>query len=90
MAWTDKLVEEISGRARERMATFGGRYGIKPDHLHLVRGAARNVVSDYANKHGFDVVVMGTLYHEGVSKVVGSTTEQTLYKVHSSILAIHG
>ena len=33
---------------------------------------------------------MGTLYHEGVSKVVGSTTEQTLYKVHSSILAIHG
>lgn len=90
VAWTDKLVEEISGRARERMATFGGRYGIKPDHLHLVRGAARNVVSDYANKHGFDVVVMGTLYHEGVSKVVGSTTEQTLYKVHSSILAIHG
>ncbi|WP_252089687.1 universal stress protein [Pseudomonas sp. MWU13-3659] len=90
VAWTDKLVEEMSGRARERMATFGGHYGIKPDHLHLVRGAARNVVSEYANQHGFDVVVMGTLYHGGVSKVVGSTTEQTLYKVHSSILAIHG
>ncbi len=90
VAWTDEVIEEVTGRARERLTRFAGHYGIKPDHLHLIRGAARSVVSEYANQHGFDVVVMGTLYHEGLAKVIGSTTEQTLYKVHSSILAIHG
>lgn len=90
VAWTDELIEEMTGRARERLTKFGSHYGIKPDHLHLLRGAARTVVSEYANQQGFDVVVMGTLYHEGLTKVVGSTTEQTLYKVNASILAIHG
>ncbi|AYG47496.1 universal stress protein [Pseudomonas sp. Leaf58] len=90
VAWTDELIEDITGRARERLTKFGNNYGIKPDNLHLLRGAARNVVSEYANQHGFDVVVMGTLYHEGQTKVIGSTTEQSLYKVNTSILAIHG
>ncbi|WP_200626044.1 universal stress protein [Pseudomonas sp. LAM2023] len=90
VAWTEDRVEEMTGRARERLAKFASHYGIKPDHLHLVRGPARNVVSEYANQHAFDVVVMGTVYHEGMTKVIGSTTEQSLYKVHSSLLAIHG
>ncbi|MDD2026390.1 universal stress protein [Pseudomonas putida] len=90
VAWTDEVIEEVTGRARERLTRFADNYGIKPDHLHLIRGAARSVISEYANQHGFDVVVMGTLYHEGLAKVIGSTTEQTLYKVQSSILAIHG
>lgn len=90
VAWTDERIEEMTGRAREHLAQFASRYGIKPDHLHLLRGPARTVVSEYANQHGFDAVVMGTLYHEGLTKVIGSTTEQTLYKIHSSILAIHG
>ncbi|MEN5236173.1 universal stress protein [Pseudomonas sp. TWI923] len=90
VAWTDERIEDVTGRARKRLSTFASHYGIKPDHLHVLRGAARTVVSEYANQHGFEVVVMGTLYHEGQAKVIGSTTEQTLYKVHSSILAIHG
>ncbi|WP_248920097.1 universal stress protein [Pseudomonas entomophila] len=90
VAWTNERIEEVTGRARERLGEFASCYGIRPDHLHVLPGAARTVVSEYANQHGFDVVVMGTLYHEGLAKVIGSTTEQTLYKVHSSILAIHG
>ncbi|MGJ7547872.1 universal stress protein [Pseudomonas alloputida] len=89
VAWTDERIEEVTVRARERLSTFASHYGIKPNHLHVLRGAARSVISDYANQHGFEVVVMGTLYHEGLAKVIGSTTEQTLYKVHSSILAVH-
>ncbi|MEN5033160.1 universal stress protein [Pseudomonas sp. TWI929] len=89
VAWTDERIEEVTGRARERLSTFANPYGVKPNHLHVLRGSARSVVSEYANQHGFEVVVMGTLYHEGLTKVIGSTTEQTLYKVHSSILAIH-
>ncbi|CAB5545714.1 Universal stress protein E homolog [Pseudomonas putida] len=90
VAWTEALVEEMTGRARERLAKLGADQSIRQDHLHLVRGPASKVVSEFANQQGFDVVVMGTLYHEGRTKVVGSTTEQALYKVHSSILAIHG
>ncbi|UBM27452.1 universal stress protein [Pseudomonas sp. p1(2021b)] len=88
VAWTDELLAEMTGRARERMASLGARYGVKHDHVHLVRGPGPSVVSEYVNQQGFDVVVMGTRYHEGLSKIVGSTAEQTLYKVQSSILAI--
>ncbi|WP_085639700.1 MULTISPECIES: universal stress protein [unclassified Pseudomonas] len=90
VAWTQELVEDISGRARERMARFGSRWGVAPERQHLLQGPARSVIGEFADQHSFDVVVMGTLYHEGVAKIIGSTTEQTLYRIRSSLLAIPG
>ncbi|PSS51661.1 universal stress protein [Pseudomonas sp. BBP2017] len=89
VAWNDQLLEQMTGHANERMHQLGARFGIDTGQQHMIKGPATCVISDYANQNGFDVVVMGTLYHEGISRIVGSTTEQALYKVRSSILAIH-
>lgn len=89
IAWSEQLLDQMTGHANERMHQLGARFGIEAGHQHMIKGPATCVISDYANQNEFDVVVMGTLYHEGITRIVGSTTEQALYKLRSSILAIH-
>ncbi|GBL55083.1 uspA domain-containing protein [Pseudomonas citronellolis] len=88
VAWTSEVQEQMSGRATERMQRLGERFGIEQKCLHLIKGAANRVIAEFVDDYRMDVVVMGTLYHAGLAKIVGSTTEQALYRVHSSILAI--
>lgn len=88
VAWTKEMQEEASGRAQTRMARLGERFGVPVHYQHLLKGPATKVIAQFAADQHMDVVVMGTLYHSGLTKVLGSTTEQALYQVPSSILAI--
>lgn len=88
VAWSPEVQEEVMGRANQRMARFGSRYGVPLECQHLVQGAATRMIAEFAGERHMDVVVMGTLYHAGLAKIIGSTTEQALYRVKSSILAI--
>ncbi|HBN8391692.1 TPA: universal stress protein, partial [Pseudomonas aeruginosa] len=54
----------------------------------LIIGSAKQVIADFTSKHGIDVVVMGAIHHPGIERIIGSTTEQALYKVKTSILAV--
>ena len=38
-------------------------------------------LSEFANKHQVDVIVMGRVQSHGVDKLLGSTTEHILYQV---------
>ncbi|WP_324709770.1 universal stress protein [Pseudomonas citronellolis] len=88
VAWSPEVAEQMSGRSRQRMDRIGERFGVGRPYQHLVKGAATQVISEFANEKRFDVVVMGTLYRPGLAKIIGSTTEQALYRVHSGILAV--
>ncbi|MDP3978879.1 MAG: universal stress protein [Pseudomonas sp.] len=68
---------------------FAERHAVPPpQRRHAVEGSPARAVSDFATREHMDVVVMGTLDRKGLEKVLGSTTEQTLYQIPSSILAI--
>ncbi|WP_430318374.1 universal stress protein [Pseudomonas nitroreducens] len=88
VAWTPEVADQLSGRSRQRMDRIGARFGVGRPYQHLAKGPATRVIAGFAAQQQMDVVVMGTLYHAGLAKIIGSTTEQTLYRVNSSILAV--
>lgn len=88
VAWNAEVEEEVTGRAHQRMIRLGERFGVPLTFQHVVKGQATKVIAEFAAERHMDVVVMGTLYHAGLAKIIGSTTEQALYRVKSSILAI--
>jgi universal stress protein E len=67
---------------------LAGRFGVPPDHRHFVEGNPVTALSEFANEHNVDVIVMGRVQSHGVDKLLGSTTEHILYQVPCSVLAV--
>lgn len=88
VAWTPEVAELAAGRSRQQMERIGSQFNVGRLCQHFVKGSATRVIAEFAEQQHMDVVVMGTLYHAGLAKVIGSTTEQALYRVNSGILAV--
>ncbi|MDF3933679.1 universal stress protein [Pseudomonas citronellolis] len=88
VAWTPELADLAEGRSRQRMERIAAHFGVEPACQHRIKGPATRVIAEFAAQQHIDVVVLGTLYHTGLAKIIGSTTEQALYRVDSSILAV--
>ena len=86
-----KLSELTKWRRKElekSFLTLAGRYGVPADRRHFVLGHPVTALSEFANKHHVDVIVMGRVQDHGLGKLLGSTTEHVLYQVPCSILAV--
>jgi nucleotide-binding universal stress UspA family protein len=56
---------------------------------HLLAGSARDMIPDFAEDRGFDLVVVGTLGRPGiVGQLLGETAELILREVRCSVLAV--
>ncbi|MHC8351632.1 universal stress protein [Pseudomonas sp. RT4P38] len=64
------------------------RFGVPPDRRHFIEGQPVTALSEFANAHQVDVIVMGRVQSHGVDKLLGSTTEHILYQVPCSVLAV--
>ncbi|MNY18776.1 hypothetical protein D3C86_1521800 [compost metagenome] len=64
------------------------RFGVPADRRHLIEGNPVTVLSEFANEHNVDVIVMGRVQSHGVGKLLGSTTEHILYQVPCCVLAV--
>ena len=64
------------------------RFGVPSDRRHLIEGNPVTVLSEFANEHNVDVIVMGRVQSHGVGKLLGSTTEHVLYQVPCCVLAV--
>lgn len=64
------------------------RYGVPPERQHFIAGPPTKAMVDFATHTRADVFVMGNTHHQGVGKLLGSTTEHVLYQVPCSVLAI--
>ena len=57
--------------------------------VHLLKGAARNVIPDFARKRRADLIVMGTVGRVGIRGLfIGNTAEAILNQVECSVLAV--
>jgi universal stress protein E len=86
-----KLSELTKWRRKELEKSFlklAGRYGIPADRRHFVLGHPVTALSEFANKHHVDVIVMGRVQDHELVKLLGSTTEHILYQVPCSVLAV--
>jgi universal stress protein E len=64
------------------------RFGVPSDRRHFIEGNPVKALSEFANEHNVDVIVMGRVQSHGVDKLLGSTTEHILYQVPCCVLAV--
>jgi universal stress protein E len=67
---------------------LAGQFGVPSDRRHFIEGHPVTALSEFANEHNVDTIVMGRVQSHGVGKLLGSTTEHILYQVPCCILAV--
>jgi universal stress protein E len=72
----------------EVFAAIAERHGVPLERRHFREGAPVASICAFATEHGIDVIVMGTVQHKGLSKLLGTTAEQLLHRAPCSVLAI--
>ena len=74
-----KLTELLHHYPEERFAR----------QVHLLKGAARDVIPDFARERRADLIVMGTVGRVGIRGLfIGNTAEAILNRVECSVLAV--
>jgi universal stress protein E len=66
-------------------------HALPQDAVHLLEGAAIDVVPAWCQSHGTDVLVVGVVSRSRLAEtVIGSTAERLLERVPSDLLAVRG
>ncbi|MET0777437.1 MAG: universal stress protein [Pseudomonas mandelii] len=82
------IYETLGSAQHEAFAAIAERHGVAPQNRHFIEGAPLTSICDFAAEHRTDVIVMGTVQHKGLNKLLGTTAEQLLHRAPCSVLAI--
>ncbi|WP_022962596.1 universal stress protein [Halopseudomonas pelagia] len=82
------LTEQVRKERGKSFLELAGRFGVSSDRRHFVTGHPVSALSEFAEEHDVDVIVMGRVQYHGVEKFLGSTIEHTLYQVPCNVLAV--
>lgn len=83
-----ELTQQLRKELEKSFLKFAGRYGVPANRRHFILGHPVSALSEFANKHDVDVIVLGRVQYHGMEKLLGSTTEHILYQVPCSVLAV--
>ncbi|WP_366302112.1 universal stress protein [Pseudomonas atacamensis] len=82
-------IHEALGTAQhEAFTALAERHGVPVSCRHFIEGAPVRSICGFAIDKQIDVIVMGTVQHHGLSKLLGTTAEQLLHRAPCSVLAI--
>lgn len=81
----DHIMGETEKDAFEALAD---RHGVPVDCRHFIEGVPVPTICKFATEHLTDVIVMGTVQHSGLDKLLGSTAEHLLHRAPCSVLTI--
>lgn len=82
------IYEALGVAQHEAFAALAERHGVPTECLHFIEGAPLSSICKFAEDHHTDVIVMGTVQHTGLNKLLGTTAEQLLHRAPCSVLAI--
>ena len=83
----DAARQEVERDLGALMASFGGRTAGAA--FKLLQGPPEDVIPQYVQANGIDVVVMGTVARSGIAGLVmGNTAERVLQRLRGSVLAV--
>jgi universal stress protein E len=82
------IYEALGVAQAEAFAALAERHGVPPECRHFIEGAPVSSICEFAADHRTDVIVMGTVQHKGLNKLLGTTAEQLLHRAPCSVLAI--
>ncbi|RBL68742.1 universal stress protein [Pseudomonas sp. MWU13-2625] len=82
------IYQALGEAQRETFAALAERNNVPPDRRHFIECNPLSGICDFAIEHKADVIVMGTVQHNGLDKLLGTTAEQLLHRTPCSVLAI--
>jgi universal stress protein E len=82
------IYEALGTTQQEAFAALAERHGVPLPCRHFIEGAPLTSICDFATEQRTDVIVMGTVQHSGLNKLLGTTAEQLLHRAPCSVLAI--
>lgn len=82
------IYEAQSSAQHEAFAALAERHGVPDSRRHFIEGAPVPSICEFAVEQHIDVIVMGTVQHHGLSRLLGTTAEQLLHQAPCSVLAI--
>lgn len=82
------IYQALGAAQHETFAALAERHSVPPDRRHFIEGAPLSGICDFAIEHRADVIVLGTVQHKGLNKLLGTTAEQILHRAPCSVLAI--
>ncbi|MEQ1438752.1 universal stress protein [Fontimonas sp. SYSU GA230001] len=81
--------ETLRRLRREHFDTFAARHGVAEERKHFLDGPAPDALADLAQFADADVVAVGTVYREGLERlVVGSSAERILQRLNCDVLVV--
>lgn len=82
------IYEALGVAQREAFAALCERHGVPVECRHFIEGMPLMNICEFATDHHTDVIVMGTVQHRGLKKLLGTTAEQLLHQAPCSVLAV--
>jgi universal stress protein E len=78
--------QEALGDAHEESFTrLNERYHIPPGHRHFLTGPPLKTINAFARNNAFDLLVIGSLPHRTVERIMGNTAEHLLNHAPCSV-----
>jgi nucleotide-binding universal stress UspA family protein len=81
----DAVLSSVKAQADKLIAEHGQR------HVELVQGPPASVITETADRGGYDLIVIGSHGHRGFRRLLlGSVAESTVRHATCSVLVVHG
>lgn len=84
----DSLREAVQDAQQEAFDVLAERYCIKNTRRHSLTGIPHKVIASFAKHNAFDMVVLGTAYHDGHDPFMGTTAESVLNQAPCSLMVV--
>jgi universal stress protein E len=84
----DSLREAVQDAQQEAFDVLAERYCIKNTRRHSLTGIPHKVITFFAKHNAFDMVVLGTAYHDGHDAFMGTTAESVLNQAPCSLMVV--
>jgi universal stress protein E len=88
MSLDTSLRDAINDAQQEAFDVLAERHGIGEKHRHLLTGIPAQVITGFARKNAFDMVVLGTFYRGTIDRFIGSTAESVLNRAPCSLTIV--
>ena len=82
------IYEALGTAQHDAFAALAERHGVPPASRHFIEGSPLTSICDFVAEHHTDVIVMGTVQHNKLNILLGTTAEQLLHRAPCSVLAI--
>ena len=82
------LSEAVNDAQAEAFDALAERHGIEKNHQHVLIGVPHKVISQFAERNGFDMLLLGMTHGDGHHQVIGSTAESVLNRTSCSSMIV--